>query len=221
MKRLLTLMLIPSIALGQVRTDIEPDPDPRGTGEPDIQVEGDLSSVEVNSRNGVTKNYNGAGSGRPMPVSSAISPSMITSGAHSCLMSKSEGLQLAGVGVSRGEYFVDVECERRLNSQAMAALGMRVSAVAVLCTDAVMFRAMLISGTPCPVLGKGGSLLVGKRALVEIKTRPHLWIPDWEENEEWYTEVLAGENNVEEDTGGSISDRFRSSKRERVSGSGE
>ena len=65
MKRLLTLMLIPSIALGQVRTDIEPDPDPRGTGEPDIQVEGDLSSVEVNSRNGVTKNYNGAGSGRP------------------------------------------------------------------------------------------------------------------------------------------------------------
>ena len=220
MKRLLVLMLIPSLALAQVRTDIEPDPDPRGVGEPDIQVEGDLSSVEVNSRNGVTKNYNGAGSGRSMPVSSAISPSMITSGAHSCLRSKSEGLQLVGVGVSRGEYTVDIYCERRLQANALAALNLKVAAVAQLCVDATTFRSMLISGSPCPVLGKGGNLLVGKRALVEIKARPHLWIPDWEENKEWYTEVLAGESNDQENSGGSLSDRFRSSKRERVSESG-
>ena len=32
---------------------------------------------------------------------------------------------------------------------------------------------------------------------------------DWEGNEDWYTQVLAGRNNVEENTTGSISDRYR------------
>ena len=208
MKRLLTLLLVPSIALGQVRTDIEPDPDPRGNG--NTEIDGDLSEININSP--VTnKTFQGAGS-RSMPVASAISPSMITSGAHSCLMSKSQGLQLVGIGVSRGEYTIDEACERRLNSQALAAMGMRVAAVALLCGEATVWRSMLVSATPCPVL-KNGQLLVGKRALVEIKANPQLWIPDWEGNEDWYTQILAGGDNVEENTTGSISDRYRTSKR--------
>ena len=127
-------------------------------------------------------------------------------------MSKSEGLQLVGIGVSRGQYYVDEACERRLNSQALAAMGMRVAAVALLCGEASIWRSMLVSATPCPVL-KNGQLLVGKRALVEIKANPQLWIPDWEGNEDWYTQILAGGDNVEENPTGSISDRYRTSKR--------
>ena len=146
-----------------------------------------------------------------MPVSSAISPSLMSSGTASCLISKSEGLQLVGIGLSRGQYEIDHHCERRLNSQALAGAGMRVAAVALLCQEATIWRSMLVSATPCPVL-KNGRLLVGKRALQEIKSNPKLWIPDWEGNEDWYTEVLAGDENVEENTSGSISDRYRTVK---------
>lgn len=209
MKRLLTLLLVPSLALGQARDDVEPELDPPGNG--NTEIEGDLSEININSPR-TTKTYQGAGAGRSMPVSSAISPSLMSSGTSSCLISKSEGLQLVGIGVSRGNYEIDYHCERRLNSQALAGAGMRVAAVALLCQEATIWRSMLVSATPCPVL-KNGKLLVGKRALQEIKSNPKLWIPDWEGNEDWYTQVLAGEDNVEENTSGSISDRYRTSKR--------
>ena len=120
MKRLLTLLIIPSLALGQARDDIEPDMDPRGGD--NTEIEGDLSEININSPR-TTKTYQGAGAGRSMPVSSAISPSLMSSGAASCLISKSEGLQLVGIGVSRGNYEIDHHCERRLNSQALAGAG--------------------------------------------------------------------------------------------------
>ena len=47
MKRLLTLLLGPSIALGQVREDVEPDMDPRGGD--NTEIEGDLSEININS----------------------------------------------------------------------------------------------------------------------------------------------------------------------------
>ena len=108
-----------------------------------------------------------------MPVSSAISPSLMSSGTASCLISKSEGLQLVGIGVSRGNYEIDHHCERRLNSQALAGAGMRVAAVALLCQEATIWRGMVVSATPCPVL-KNGQLPVGKTDLQEIKTHPQL-----------------------------------------------
>ena len=93
--------------------------DPRGG---DTEIEGDLSEININSPR-TTKTYQGAGAGRSMPVSSAISPSLMSSGTASCLIS-SLGLQLVGIGVSRGQYEIDHHCESALNSQALAGAGM-------------------------------------------------------------------------------------------------
>lgn len=211
MRRLLTLMLIPSIALGQVRTDVEPDLDPRGD-EADTNIQGDLNTSNSNNGN-VNKTYNGAGSGRSMPVSSAISPSLMSSGTQSCLRSVTGGLQLVGVGVSSGRYVQDPLCNLRMFALTLSGMGMTVASISILCQDSSVWRAMLMSATPCPIT-RGGKLLVGKRALLEIKSNPKLWIPDYKDNEEFYNALLAGgSEDDQQDTGESISARYRSTKR--------
>ena len=73
---------------------------------------------------------------------------------------------------------------------------------------------MLQSGTPCPILSNG-KLVVGKRAILVMKRKPELYIPDYKDNAEWYNGILnIGEvtEDVEEDSM-SISDKFRSTKR--------
>ena len=217
MKRLLVLVLVPSLAMAQVRIDDEPDPDPRGTT-PDgqqVEIEGDLNTSNSNNGN-VENNYNGAGSGRSLPANSAISPSLMSSGPQSCLKSITGGVQAIGFGISSGKYMQDAECNRRLNAITLSNMGMKVASVSLMCQNAQVWRAMFMSATPCPIV-KGGRLLVGKNALLEIKSNPTLWIPDFEDNKEFYDQLLAGGNdNATQDTDESISDRFRSTKRERA-----
>ena len=179
----------------------------------DVQ-QGDLSQQNSNNNN-VTKTYNGAGSGSQMPASSAISPSLMSSGQQSCLKSITGGIQAIGFGVSSGKYMQDEECNRRLNAITLSNMGMKVASVSLMCQNAQVWRAMFMSATPCPII-KGGKLLVGKSALLEIKMNPELWIPDYDEdNKDFYDQLLAGGNeDVLQDTGESISDRFRSTKRQ-------
>lgn len=93
-------------------------------------------------------------------------------------------------------------------------MGMKVASVSLMCQNAQVWRAMFMSATPCPIV-KGGRLLVGKNALLEIKSNPTLWIPDFEENRAFYDQLLIGGNeNGAPDTDESISDRFRSTKRD-------
>ena len=78
---------------------------------------GDLNTNTQNSTvssNNTTnsKTYNGAGSSG-MPVTSTISPSLMSSGNDSCLRSTVGGVQLAIIGVSAGKYYQDLECNRR------------------------------------------------------------------------------------------------------------
>ena len=217
MKQLLALMLVPSLAMAQVRIDDEPDPDPRGTtpDQQQVEIEGDLNTSNSNNGN-VENNYNGAGSGRSLPANSAISPSLMSSGQQSCLKSMTGGIQMIGFGVSSGKYLQDPECNRRLNAITLSNMGMKVASVSLMCQNAQVWRAMFMSATPCPIV-KGGRLLVGKNALLEIKSNPTLWIPDFEDNKEFYDQLLAGGNdNATQDTDESISDRFRSTKRERA-----
>lgn len=218
MKKLLALLLlVPSLAYTQVRIDAEPDLDPRGTTpeEQQVQIEGDLNTSNSNNGN-VENNYNGAGSGRSLPANSAISPSLMSSGQQSCLKSMTGGIQMIGFGVSSGKYLQDPECNRRLNAITLSNMGMKVASVSLMCQNAQVWRAMFMSATPCPIV-KGGRLLVGKNALLEIKSNPTLWIPDFEDNKEFYDQLLAGGNdNATQDTDESISDRFRSTKRERA-----
>ena len=216
-KTCLSILLISvAPAFGQdIRQEVEiPDNGGQQT-ETDTNIEGDLNTSNSNNNN-VTKNFNGAGAGRQMPASTAISPSLMSSGQQSCLQSISGGLQLVGFGVSSGKYMQDPECNRRLNAITLSNMGMKVASVSLMCQNAQVWRAMFMSATPCPII-KGGRLLVGKNALLEVKSNPELWIPDYLEDREFYDQLLAGGNeDVLQDTGESISDRFRSTKRERA-----
>lgn len=210
--RLLVLFLavLPLCASAQIRTEAQ-DREP-GQNEGPSNIEGDLNTI--NSNNGETVINQGAGAGRQMPASSAISPSLMSNGQQSCLKSISGGVQMIGFGLSSGKYLQDEECNRRLNAITLSNMGMKVASVSLMCQNAQVWRAMFMSATPCPII-KGGKLLVGKRALLEVKSNPTLWIPDYENNQVFYDQLLTGDGNDEAEESGSLSDRFRTNKRER------
>ena len=199
---------------------IEPTPEftgPEQRAEENSQINGDLNSNQQNSNNNnVNKTYNGAGSGSQMPVYSAVSPPLLSSGNDTCLMSRSGGLQLVGVGSSTGYYVQDEQCNRRKNSKTLKELGMSVAAVSLLCQDNNVWLAMFQAGTPCPV-AVGGKLVVGRAAFLTMKQEPTVFIPNYVERQDFYDRMLnigaQGENNEEgsDDSGLSISERFRSS----------
>jgi len=178
------------------------------------RLEGDLSNQNSNNGN-VTKTYNGAGS-NSMPVNTAVAPSLMVTGNDSCLKSVSNGIQLVGVGVSSGKYVQDELCNLRKFAITLSQLGLKVSAISLLCSEPSIYRALLVSGSPCPVL-KYGRLVVGKSAYLEIKSNPSLYIPDYEDEAEFYDAILGVgvETSEAEDSSGSMSDRFRSSNSER------
>ena len=221
---LILLISLASPAFGQ---DIDPapevDPPPvreDGEYEPEFDtdgtnIEGDLNTSNSNNGN-VSKTYNGAGAGRQMPANTAIAPSLMSSGQQSCLKSLSGGVQLVGFGLSSGLYRQDEECNRRLNAITLSNMGMKVASVSLMCQNAQVWRAMFMSATPCPII-RSGRLLVGKNAVLAIKQNPAMWIPDYEEDKAFYDELLAGggdDSGEQESDSGSLSDRFRSSKRD-------
>lgn len=176
---------------------------------------GDGSNVNSNNttedRSTSTSNtYNGAGSSSQMPVGSAITPSYMSNGVETCLQGVGTSLQTVIVGYSKGKYKADADCNRRRDSRALFDQGMKVASIARLCQSIDVFRAMFVSGTPCPILSNG-KLLVGKRSYMAMKMNPELYIPDYIDNAEWYDSVLKiGEPIDEEDDNRSISDKFRS-----------
>ena len=95
------------------------------------------------------------------PTSSA--PGMNTS--NNCAMSLSGGLQTFSIGVSGGKSYVDKTCELIVLSRTLNSFGMKVAAISLLCSDERVFKAMFLSGTPCPVEGKIGD--VAKKLLAE------------------------------------------------------
>ena len=176
------------------------------------------SNSTTNSNNNtqddsVSNTYNGAGSSSEIPVGSAITPSYMSNGMDTCLKGTGGSLQTVGVGFSSGGYHVDPECNRRRDAKVLADLGMKVSAVARMCQSTEVWKAMFVSGTPCPILNNG-KLVVGKRAMLVMKRQPETYIPDYnKKTKDWYNTVLniGGEDTDEEDTIISVSTKFRSS----------
>jgi len=185
----------------------------------DNQQNGDLNSntqdSTVNSNNTTnSKTYNGAGASG-MPVTSAISPSLMSSGNDSCLRSQSGGLQLAVFGLSLGKYYQDLECNRRKDAKTLRELGMSVASVALMCQKVEVWLAMFTAGTPCPVLANS-RLVVGKNAYLVMRKNPQLYIPEYEDDKEFYNTLLGIGYEVQTDDSDnrSISERFRTSKRD-------
>ena len=92
-----------------------------------------------------------------------------------CVMGVSGGLQYPGIGLSMGAHIRDENCERIKLSKVLNDLGMKVSAVSILCQDERVFHAMIQSGTPCPYNGK-----IGDAALKEWQKYDKLR-PDYEQ----------------------------------------
>ena len=192
------------------------------------------STVESNNTSEVI-NYNGAGSSPgSSPVMSSISPTMMGGGGNdSCLIPKSRGLQLNIIGLSHGEMQQDPNCNRRKNArllglpQQVGGLGLQVSAISVMCQDPTVFRSMMLANTPCPINdARTGKLLMGKNAINKYRESPSIFVVGYAEDKEfWDTLLRVGEEYedeevVEDNTPKlSISDRFRSSKRNKPTNS--
>lgn len=216
------VLAIFTIILSSYASAQEPEPDILPEVAPD-NTQGDLNQ---NNQNSTVDSFNqsttnvGAGAGSPMPVNTAIAPSLMSNGTDTCLISRTSGLQIVGIGYSNGKYKQDEECNRRKDARMFNELGMTIAAVSRMCQNKGNWRAMFDAGTPCPILVRG-AMVFGKRAVLAMKTNPELYIPDYSESTSGYYNQVLGigeENEVESDSGDSrsISDRFRSTRTESV-----
>jgi len=162
----------------------------------------------------VSNTYNGAGSSSEIPVGSAITPSYMSNGMDTCLKGTGGSLQTVGVGFSSGTYDIDPNCDRRRDAKLLSDLGMKVAAVSRMCESLEVWKAMLTSGTPCPIL-QNSRLVAGKRAYLALKMQPEIYIPDYNrKTKEWYDTILnIGETVNEEQAEDiiSVSAKFRNS----------
>ena len=182
-------------------------------------IEGDLNTQNSNNNNQSTTNI-GANAGSRTPMPTAVAPSMMSSGSDTCLKSRGTGLQLLDIGLAGGYYLQDEECNRRRDARLFSDLGMMIPAISRMCQNEDNWKAMFVSGTPCPIL-VGGRMIYGKRATLAMRSQPALYIPNYEDDEEYYNSVLGIGKKDEEDNEtnvrtASVSERFRSSTRQSV-----
>lgn len=96
-----------------------------------------------------TINYKG------QPVPSAIAPSMSAFSQDVCGIPVAGAISSTVIGVSGGSVYTDTNCERIKLAKTLNDLGLKVAAVGILCEDDRVWRAMEMSGSPCPI---GGSI---------------------------------------------------------------
>ena len=135
--------------------------EPMGDTDSDNTQDGSLNTNTVGSTvssnnnskdDSVTNTYNGAGSSGAMPVGSAIAPSYMSNGMETCLQGSGGSIQTGIIGITKGSYESDVDCNRRRDAKVLSDLGMKVAAIARMCEDVKVWRSLFISATPCPVL---------------------------------------------------------------------
>ena len=162
-----------------------------------------------NSNNPSTSTtYNGNAPGSKMPPPSAIAPSYMGGGQDSCLIGISGSVSSALIGIGGGTYRRDEQCELLKLAKTMNEFGLKVAAVAILCQDPRVFQGMAMAGTPCPYLGA-----IGKQATLLWQQNPE-WRPDYALKT--LRPISLGVAPTGDDSG-SLSDRFRASKRSNTS----
>ena len=103
------------------------------------------------------------------PPPSAISPSINFSNSDLCTVGVSGAVQTQILGISAGVTVRDMNCEKLKNAKVLYDMGMKVAAVAVMCGDERIWKAMMNAGTPCPFNG-----LVGLPAKEAWNNNEHL-----------------------------------------------
>ena len=121
-----------------------------------------LSSKLMAQSTVMEMNYKG------QPVPAAMAPSMSAFSQDVCGIPVSGAVSSTVIGVSGGTVYTDSNCERIKLAKTLNDLGLKVSAVAILCADDRVWDAMMMSGSPCPIDG-----LIGDAARNEwIKQSP-------------------------------------------------
>ena len=116
---------------------------------------GGATTYESGSTSSTTSTNSSTSNIKSAPYT-ASAPGMNTS--NNCAMALSGGLQTFSIGVSGGKSYVDKTCELIALSRTLQSFGMKVAAIALLCQDERVFKAMsFASGTPCPIEGKIGN----------------------------------------------------------------
>ena len=92
-----------------------------------------------------------------MPVPSAMAPSMSAFSQDVCAVPVSGAGNLGVVSISGGTVMLDDNCVRIKLAKTLNDLGLKVSAVSVLCQDPKVWDAMEMSGSPCPIGGSVGT----------------------------------------------------------------
>jgi len=90
-----------------------------------------------------------------MPVPSAIAPSISTMNPKICKTGVSGGANTGVVSISGGFTVEDENCVRVVKAETLSNLGLKVSAVSLMCQDIATWDAMEMAGSPCPF---GGAL---------------------------------------------------------------
>ena len=85
------------------------------------------------------------------PVPSAMAPSMSAYSQDVCAVPASAGVNTGVFAVSGGTVLTDQNCVRIKLAKTLNDLGLKVSAVSVLCEDIQVWNAMEMSGSPCPI----------------------------------------------------------------------
>lgn len=93
-----------------------------------------------------------------MPVGSAMAPSMSAFSQDVCAVPVSGAGNFGVVSVSGGTVMLDQNCVKIKLAKTLNDLGLKVAAVSVLCQDPVVWDAMEMSGSPCPLGGAVGNV---------------------------------------------------------------
>lgn len=104
-----------------------------------------VSFVSTSAMADTTINYKG------QPVPSAFSPSMSAFSQDICAVPASGGVNTGVISLSGGTVLTDENCVRIKLAKTLNDLGLKVSAVSVLCEDIKVWNAMEMSGSPCPI----------------------------------------------------------------------
>jgi len=119
-----------------------------------------------------TINYKG------MPPNS-YAPSVSAFGNDLCRTGISGGANNGIIALSGGITIIDETCEKIKLSRQLDSIGLKVAAVAILCQDDRVFKAMLQAGSPCSINGAIGDAAL--QAWYEIRPQvfEELYGKDW------------------------------------------
>jgi hypothetical protein len=92
--------------------------------------------------------------GQPPPA--AMAPSMSAFSQDVCAIPITGAVSSTVIGIAGGTMYNDKNCERIKLAKTLNDLGLKVTAVSILCQDERVWEAMEMSGSPCPIGGAIG-----------------------------------------------------------------